>query len=199
MSRSRVKLMMAKKAAPQPKMPDAEPVLVLQATLLSLGEKVADGALIRACALPWIAIVEALERRPELLFEFAKNPRYFEEFIAATYDRAGFDEVILTPQRGDLGRDVIAIKHGFGALRFLDQVKAFSPGHLVSHNDVRAMMGTLAMDPGASKGLVTTTSGFEPGILKPNSEFASAIPHRLELKGGTDLLGWISDVKSATT
>jgi len=37
------------------------------------------------------------------------SSRHWEEMIAAAFHEAKFDEVILTPQSGDHGRDVIAI------------------------------------------------------------------------------------------
>lgn len=195
---SRFRLMLGARAA-QPRAPDPpNPEILLQASILSLGDKTTEGVLVRALALPWLAIVEALQSDPGFLFHFAQNPRKFEEFIAATYERSGFDEVTLTPQRGDKGRDVIATKRGFGSIRFLEQAKAYSPGHLVTHDDVRAMLGTLMTDPGASKGLITTTSGFQPGILKEDNEFAKLVPHRLELKDGANLMAWLDEVKTAS-
>jgi restriction system protein len=56
---------------------------------------------------------------------------------------AGFDEVTLTPRSGDLGRDVIAVKRGLGTVRVIDQVKAYGPSHLVTADDVRALLGVL--------------------------------------------------------
>jgi restriction system protein len=104
----------------------------LFSAIVSPIEQRPTGELIRACAMPWQAIVREIQRDPEFLRQFSDNPRKFEEFIAAAYDRAGFDEVILTPRKGDLGRDVIAVKHGFGSIRFLEQTKAYKPGHLVT-------------------------------------------------------------------
>ena len=189
--------------SPPPPPPPAQPInanggpeLLLQAEILSLGDKTHEGALVRAVSLPWLEIVEHLARNPDFLFSFVQNPRKFEEFIAACYDKAGFDEVTLTPQRGDGGRDVIVVKKGFGSIRFLEQVKAYSPGHLVTHDDVRAMAGTLMMDHNASKGIITTTSKFQPGILKPDSEFAKLMPHRLELKDGMATLDWIESIRA---
>lgn len=173
------------------------PELLLQAALLLENNTVSDGQVIRHLAVPWIEIQEQLQRDPKFLFEFSRFPRKFEEFIASCYDRAGFDEVILTPQRGDKGRDVIAIKKGFGSIRILEQVKAYSPGHLVTHDDIRAMIGTLNVDQGASKGIVTTTSQFQPGILQPNSEFSAFMPHRLELKDGEATAKWIESIRNA--
>lgn len=170
------------------------PEILLQAEIVLLGPKTDEGVLIRAVALPWKEIVDRLLKDPDFLVFFAKNPRKFEEFIAASYERAGFDEVTLTPQKGDGGRDVIAVKNGFGSVRILEQAKAYSPGYLVTHDDIRAMVGVLALDQGASKGIVTTTSDFQPGILKPGSQFAPLLPHRLELKNGHALIQWLKEI-----
>lgn len=170
------------------------PEFLLQAEIVHHAGATNEGALIRAVATPWIEIVSHLGRDPVFLSYFANEPRKFEEFIAASYDRAGFDEVTLTPQRGDGGRDVIAVKRGWGSVRILEQTKAYSPGHLVTHDDIRAMLGVLAVDRNSSKGVVTTTSDFQPGILKPDSEFAPFMPHRLELKNGVSLLEWLKSL-----
>jgi restriction system protein len=97
---------------------NAHPEFLLQAEILHVGDATSEGHLIQASALPWFEIVGYIDRNPEFLFQFAQNPRKFEEFIAASYERAGFDEVILTPQRGDGGRDVIATKKALGISPF---------------------------------------------------------------------------------
>ncbi|MCW2406613.1 restriction system protein [Sphingobium sp. B1D7B] len=174
--------------------PRGSPELLLQAELIFRGDKTNEGVLIRAAGLPWLAIVEELGRDPNFLFRFVQEPRKFEEFIAACYEKAGFDEVTLTPQKGDKGRDVIAVKRGHGSIRILEQTKAYKPGHRVTHDDVRGMLGALMIDDGASKGIITTTSEFQPGILKPSSEFARFMPHRLELKNGPATLDWVNSL-----
>lgn len=63
----------------------------------------------------------------------------WEEIIAGAYQKAGFDEVTLTSRSGDFGRDVIAVKHGLGTIRIIDQVKAYSPNRLVTADDVRSL------------------------------------------------------------
>lgn len=175
--------------------PNGGPELLLQTEIVTTGDKSAEGQLIKAVAFPWLEIVDHLERNPEFLFQFRHAPRKFEEFIAACYDRQGFD-VVLTPQRGDGGCDVIATRRDWGSIRFLAQVKAYAPGHLVTHGDVREMLGVLVDHPSASKGIITTTSDFQPGILKEDSTFAKYIPTRLELKNGRDTLDWIKSIKS---
>ena len=73
----------------------------------------------------------------------------------------------------------------FGHGLLIDQVKAYKPGHLVTANDVRALMGVLQGD-GASKGFLTTTSDFAPKI-KDDPLITPFIPARLELINGSSL------------
>lgn len=169
--------------------------VTLEAVILDVGDKSEEGQLVLAVGIPWLEIYNELERNPEFLFQFTKHPRKFEEFIAGAYERAGFDKVTLTPSSGDKGRDVIAEKTGYGAIRILDQAKAYSPGHCVPANDVRALFGVVAKDPAASKGIVTTTSTFAPGVY---DEFAEEMPTRLELRAGADLLEYLGQIVHAT-
>jgi restriction system protein len=167
--------------------------LVLQAEILTRGAAVDDGEIVRVIMPPWLAIYRAVEKDPKFMEHYARHPREFEEFLAGAYDAEGWDEVILTPRRGDGGRDVIATKHGFGSVRFLDQAKAYSPGNLVTHDDVRAMLGVLSGDTNASKALVTTTSDFAPGIYNAPA-IQRFVPNRLELKNGTQLRAWLAEI-----
>jgi restriction system protein len=146
-----------------------------------------------ASAIPWIAIYREIKNNPKFLEKFARHPRKFEEFIAGAYDAEGWDEVILTPRSGDGGRDVIATKRGFGSIRILDQTKAYRPGHLVTHDDIRAMLGVLITDSNSSKGIITTTSDFQPTI-KSGPEFQKFLPYRLELKNGKNLVEWLDSI-----
>ena len=157
--------------------------LVLQMVVVP-GERVEEGRLIEAVTLPWFEIIERLEKDPDLVHKMPA--RLWEEIVAGAYKKAGFDEVILTPRSGDYGRDVIAIKKGLGSIRVIDQVKAYKPGHLVTANDVRALLGVLQGD-GASKGFITTTSDFAPRI-KEDPLLVPFMPSRLELINGAMLL-----------
>lgn len=112
--------------------------------------------------------------------------------------REGYDEVVLTPRSGDYGRDVIAVKKGFGCVRLLDQMKAHSPEHLVDANDVRAMIGVLTGEQNASKGIVTTTSDFAPRIVE-DPFIKPFIPYRLELVNGVALVERLSSLLSPGT
>lgn len=170
--------------------PDERPEILLQCQLLNIEQHVDEGSIISVSMVPWLALVKAIQRDPHVLFEFAKNPRKFEEFIAAAYAANGWDEVTLTPRSNDGGRDVIAVKRDYCTVRILDQVKAYSPKTLVTHDHVRAMLGVLQTDPNSSKGIITTTSDFQPTIVT-SLEFKPFMPHRLDLKNGTQLAEWI--------
>jgi restriction system protein len=170
------------------------PEVLLQTTILRFGDETDEGLLVKAAAVPWFEILKQIARDPEFMFKFAQRPRKFEEFLAGAYRTHGWDDVTLTPASADRGRDVIATKPGFYSIRVLDQAKAFSPGHLVDHNDVRAMLGVLSTDQNALKGLITTTSDFAPTILA-GDEFSRFIPYRLELKNGSRLLKWLSEIQ----
>ena len=68
--------------------------------------------------------------------------------------------------------------------------------HLVRHlsvpamdgERVRAILGVLALDLNATKGIITTTSDFAPGV---EEEFEDVMPYRLETKNGQQFVEWI--------
>jgi len=165
------------------------PILV-KAIICPYG-KTAEGTLIKAVTIPWRMIAQLLEKNPHLVYEIP--PEKWEELVACAFDQAGYDEVTLTPRSGDYGRDVIAIKYGVGSVRIIDSVKAYKPGHLVKHDDVRALLGVLHGDRLASKAILSTTSDFPPRI---NSDpfIAPFIPHRLELMNGASLIRWMNEI-----
>ena len=169
-------------------LPDA--ALLLQ-TVVERGEKTSEGELIIAVTLPWFEIIAAISKDPNFLYQL--SDRQMEEMIAGSYHRAKFDEVILTPRSGDAGRDVIATKRGVGTIRVVDQVKAYSPGHLVTAHDVRALFGVVAADPKVSKGFLTTTSDFAPR-LREDPLMAPLLGSRLELVNGTQLLARLKEL-----
>lgn len=115
----------------------------------------------------------------------------WEEIIAGAFKKEGYDEVILTPRSGDDGRDVIAIRKGIGTVKILGSVKAYGPGRLVRHNDVRDFVGVLALEPDSSKGIITTTSDFAPKVYT-NPKYKVLMPTRLELVNGKQLQEWLS-------
>jgi restriction system protein len=170
---------------------DRSPEVLLRTRLLKFGERTDDGRLIKDTAGSWTEILKHIRLDPTFLYNFAKNPRKFEEFLAGAYRQSGWDEVTLTPSSGDRGRDVIAANTGLFATRVLDQAKAYSKHRLVRHDAVRAMLGVLYADHNVNKGLVTTTSDFEPGI-ESSDEFTRFMPYRLELRNRERLMTWLS-------
>lgn len=163
--------------------------VLLQAVIIP-GDKTAEGQPVEAVALPWFEIIELINRSPETVHEI--DWRKWEEIIAGAYSQQGF-EVILTPRSNDKGRDVIATSKGLGSIRFFDQVKAYRPGHVVTAEEVRAMIGVLTIEGNVSKGLVTTTSSFAPGVLQ-DPDIARFMPYRLELKARDQLLEWLATI-----
>ena len=164
--------------------------ILLKAVIVP-GDKTKEGQLVEAVALPWLEIVRLLKEDPD--FAHKIHWRKWEEIIAGAYERAGFDEVILTPASGDKGRDVIATKNGVGSIRFFDQVKAYSANHLVSADEVRSMVGVISAAGNVSKGILTTTSHFAPGVEK-DEDLKRLIPHRLELKPKDKLIEWLASL-----
>ena len=163
--------------------------LLLQAVIVP-GAKTDEGQLIEAVALPWFQIIESLKNDPSLAFQI--KPRQWEEIIAGAYQKAGFDEVTLTPRSGDFGRDIIAVKHGLGTVRIIDQVKAYGPNYLVAADDVRALLGVMQADK-ASKGFLTTTSDFAPK-LREDILLKPFMPAQLELINGKMLLARLEEL-----
>jgi restriction system protein len=163
---------------------------VLMKAVVVAGSKTGEGKLIEAVALPWFDIIELLKDDPKIAFQI--SPEKWEEIVAGSYSKAGFDEVVLTPRSGDFGRDIIATKWGIGSIRVIDQVKAYNPNHLVTADDVRALLGVLTAD-GASKGFLTTTSNFAPR-LRDDVLLAPYIGPRLQLIDGTQLITRLSEL-----
>lgn len=166
--------------------------LMMQA-VVTLGESVTEGGVIEAVAIPWFAIVDAIRRDPALMHQI--DWRKWEEMIAGAYKAAGYDIVTLTPRSGDKGRDIIATREDLGSIRIIEQVKAYAPGNLVPANDVRALMGVLSMDRNVSKGILTTTSDFAPGVYA-DQDIRSFMPNRLDLRPGPKLLQWLSQIRN---
>jgi restriction system protein len=163
--------------------------VVLQAAV-TLGEKTTEGQVIQAVAIPWLRFLDEFRRDPNSMHSL--DWRAWEELIAAAYKSAGYD-VVLTPRSGDKGRDVIATKPGILSVRYFDQVKALGPDKKVTRNQVHEMLGVLCGAPNVSKGIITTTGEFAPGILT-NEEITRFMPFRLELRGKDQLLEWLAQI-----
>jgi restriction system protein len=169
------------------------PTLLSQAILIP-EQQSDEGQLIRSVSFPLLSIIQRILEDPSLMYEV--DPRKWEEIVAATYAESGlFDEVTLTPRSGDGGRDVIAVKRGFGSFRLIESVKRYSPGNKTTAEQVQALLGVLLSDPQASKGIVSTTWEFAPMIWQ-NPYIMQYVPHRLELVDGKAL---VERLKAYTT
>ena len=78
----------------------------------------------------------------------------------------------------------VATSKRLGTIRILEQVKLFAPHRVVDADDVAAFHSVLTLDQRASKGIITTSSRFAPGVA---SRFADLIPSRLMLVDGQEL------------
>lgn len=172
---------------------DQLPALLTQAVIIP-GGKTSEGQIIEAIAPAWIEILRVIDKDPSAIYNIP--PRTWEEIIAGAYERSGFDRVTLTPRSGDYGRDVIAEKTGWGCVRFIDQVKAYKPGHLVTAEEVRALGFVLLADTSANKGIVTTTSDFAPRIAD-DPYIKSYVPNRIELINGKQLVNRLRNLSAA--
>jgi restriction system protein len=55
----------------------------------------------------------------------------------------------------------------------------------------------LTLDRNVSKGILTTTSDFAPGV-KTDPQIAELMPYRLELKGREALMNWLKTLAKKT-
>jgi restriction system protein len=76
-------------------------------------------------------------------------------------------------------------------VKIIGSVKAYKPGHLVSYDAVRALIGVMNSERDTSKGIITTTSDFPPRIASDPS-IAPYLPYRLELLNGAALQKWLA-------
>ena len=80
----------------------------------------------------------------------------------------------------------------------IGSVKAYKPGHLVKHDDVRALLGVLNGEQDASKAIIATTSDFAP-LISSDPFIKPYLPTRLELMNGNQLMKWLSDLAGQGT
>jgi restriction system protein len=149
-----------------------------------------EGLLIKSYAAVWVEIAQRLGEDWSLAFQL--TDRQWEEMLAGAISKEGY-EVTLTPRSGDHGRDVIAVKHGWGCLRILGSMKAYAPDRLVDRAHMHEMLGVLSAEANVSKGIIATTSGFAPRIMEAPG-VKQLIPYRLELMDGASLRRWLSDL-----
>jgi restriction system protein len=170
--------------------PEQKPAFSISGVVIP-ESNVAEGVLIKSVSTAWYAAIKEMEK--DWSAAYGIDSHVWEEIVAGALKEDGYDEVVLTPRSHDFGRDVIATKIGRGAIKIIGSVKAYKPGLLVSYDDIRALMGVLSADQNASKGIITTTSGFPP-LVKEDKFIAPLLPTRLELMDGPELLAWLIEL-----
>jgi restriction system protein len=151
-------------------------------------KKVSEGILINSTTSLWLEIVRALGQ--DWRQAYSIESRQWEEILAGAFHKMGY-QVTLTPRSGDYGRDLIAVSKGIGCVKILGSMKAYAPGHLVTRADVSDLVGVMAGELDASKGIVATTSDFAPRILQA-PQIKRLVPTRLELINGERLREWLA-------
>jgi restriction system protein len=172
-----------------------ETASITVSSLIIPERKTTEGILVRSTSAIWSEIVQKLGSDWNLAFQL--TPDQWEELIAGAFHKEGY-EVTKTPRSGDHGRDIIAIKHGFGCVKILGSVKAYNPDHLVEYDAVRALVGVVTADQKASKGIITTTSDFPP-LMENDPSIAPFLPTRLELVDGKRLQQWLNELSNKST
>src|SRR6266480_2985754 len=103
-------------------------------------------------------LIVRLRERPSDFYQI--SPRKFEEFVAATFEKMGY-EVQLTPATRDRGRDVLAkIRLGTGTLLTIVQCKRNAADRPVGIEIVERFLWTIEHTDKASAGMIVTTSYF---------------------------------------
>ena len=173
----------------EPPFSDDAPRIAIHSLIIP-GDQTKEGTLVKGVSRLWFEILRMIHNDPDSIHHI--DCWKWEEIVAGAYNQEGWEIVVLTPKRGDKGRDIIAERKDWGQLRFLllDQVKSYAPDHLVGPDEIREIAGVLHREQGATKGLITTTSGFSPGA----QEEAEYLYPRLELKPREKLLPWLASV-----
>jgi restriction system protein len=130
-------------------------------------------------------LLESIKQDPNRVH--ALSSRGFEEFVAALYEKHGF-EVELTPASRDGGFDLYAVRYEpFGKVVTIVECKRNAPHRPVGVELVRSLYGAVE-DKGASVGVLATTSSFTSGAkaLQERHGFRLALQDWFDLQ---DMLG----------
>jgi HJR/Mrr/RecB family endonuclease len=149
-----------------------------------------------------VVIADATLVNAELLARLAHNPddiyglapRTFEKLVARLFEDLGY-EVELTPEKGDGGLDVRAIrKDEAGPLLYIVECKRYGPEKRVDVGIARSVYG-VKVATGANVAVLATTSFFTKGA----KDFQRAVGFGLSLKDFSDLKAWLGKYRTAET
>jgi restriction system protein len=132
-----------------------------------------------------VDLLELVKEDPDRVH--ALSSRQFEEFVAALYEKHGF-EVELTPPSGDGGLDLYAVRYeSYGKVLTIVECKRNAPDRPVGVELVRSLYGAVE-DKGASIGVLATSSSFTAGAkkLQEKHKFRLALQDWFRLQ---DMLG----------
>lgn len=132
-----------------------------------------------------------LTKNPHDLYQL--TPRAFEELIAHLFEQFGYD-VTLTPKTRDGGFDISATRRAETDIRLLIECKRYTPPHKVGRPTVQQLYGVLQdRDQHATKGIITTTTGFtnEAMAFLRNNHF------RIEGRDYHGIIDWLKRINAA--
>lgn len=136
-------------------------------------------------------LIRFLAKHPHQLYSL--EPRRFEQLIEEIFRDFGY-ATMLTPQSGDGGVDIRAIKKDqVGTLLYLIECKRYSPQNPVGPEIIRSLYGVVEQEH-ASCGLLVTTSRFTTGA----KEVARKTEYKLALHDYQDLVSWLQQYPMAT-
>lgn len=167
--------------------PDERDPVEAESQLIEVVPTEALDSLRRVGFVPF-SLLSAVVARPKTLFDL--TPRTFEQFVAELVSHLGIDDVLLTPERADGGRDVIGTKKILGIpLIFAFECKRYAPDNPVSVETARALLGTITHgDYRADRGVLVTTSRF----TGPARQFIITSPV-LESRDFDGIVDWLGE------
>ena len=116
------------------------------------------------------------------------DPDDLEMLLAELFHAQGY-AVHRTPHSGDDGVDVWAAhRSDVGSMLFGIQCKLYRSDRLVGPAAIRELAGSIDL-ASATAGIMVTTSSFTSGAVRTAG--SSRMKHRISLRDGEDLLGWI--------
>ncbi|WP_197998824.1 restriction endonuclease [Gimesia aquarii] len=141
-----------------------------------------------------IRIIDAITNNPQLMHGI--TPREFERLIAELLYAQEFENIVLTSESCDGGRDVLATKFVAGIpLLFAFECKRYAETNKIGVDILRTLLGTVNhASTKATVGVLVTTSTFTKGAR----DFIVTEPH-VDGKDFNELVTWVNDYKNHNT